>query len=92
MHQCSSRTNKEYEDNRAAPAPFSSVYVEGSKSAEPPISDEVWARFAFITFPEAMRVLIPFGSVGKTGMSASPPAGNSPRMRSLNSRAVNHTI
>jgi hypothetical protein len=37
---------------------------------------------AFITFPEATRVFIPFGSAGKRGMSASQPAGNSPRILS----------
>jgi len=61
---------------------LSAVCVEGSKSAEPPINDGSLGAIAFITFPEATRVFIPFGSAGKMGMSASQPAGNSPRILS----------
>ena len=37
---------------------------------------------AFMTLPEATRVAMPLASAGKTGMSASQPAGSSPRMLS----------
>ena len=70
-----------------SPSPSSAVYVDGSRSAEPPISAGRRGAMAFITLPEATRVAMPLASAGKTGMSASQPAGSSPRDAALQLRA-----
>ena len=57
-----------------SPWPFSSVCVDGSRSAEPPTSAGSFGPIAFITLPPATRVAMPFASAGKTGMSASQPS------------------
>src|SRR6266540_4462579 len=44
-----------------SPSPLSAVWVEGSRSAEPPVNAGTRGAMAFITLPEAARVAIVVG-------------------------------
>jgi len=71
-----------------SPQPFNAVFVEGSRSAEPPVSAGSFGATAFMILPDASRVARPFASAANAGMSAFQPAGNSPRKTALQFRSL----
>ena len=63
-----------------SPSCFSHVYVDGSRSPEPPTSSGTRsARVACSTASDALRVAMPLSSAANCGSFASQPAGSSPR-------------
>src|SRR5580765_3371146 len=65
-----------YEPASKSPAPskVSRVFVEGKRSAAPPISHGTVWHTAFSTLPEESRVARPLGSAGEGASDLSPPA------------------
>ena len=59
-----------------ASAALSRVFVDGARSADPPISHGMFLATAFSTFAEDSRVARPFGSAGNSGRSRSQPSGS----------------
>src|SRR6267378_8408629 len=60
-----------------APSKVSRVFVDGERSAEPPISHGCLLAIAFNTLPEESLLAIPFASGGNFGIAASQPSGSS---------------
>src|SRR5215203_3417616 len=58
-----------------SPALFIAVFVDGLRSAEPPMKVGTRGAKAFITSPEALRVEIGFASGSQVGRSLSHPSG-----------------
>ena len=67
---------------------FSSVLLEGERSAEPPTSSGMAAASALSTFPEELRVAIAPSAGVNLGRASLHPAGNSPRNRRSSSEAL----
>ena len=70
-----------------SPSRESAVWVDGFKSAEPPISVGNRGATAFMTFRPATRVAMPFSSRRRPEYPLSHPSGNSPCMAWTNAFA-----
>ena len=68
-----------------SPRPTRLVNVDGSRSAEPPISDGIFLPMAARICLPATRVDRPLASAGNAGMPDSQSAGSSPRKRAVSS-------
>src|SRR3972149_11567762 len=58
------------------PLPARVVFVDGSRSPEPPMREGRCLATEFMTLPPATLVAIPFGSAGKMGISLSQHSGS----------------
>src|SRR5208282_3962854 len=58
-----------------APSKVRRVFVEGYRSAEPPISQGWFFAIALSTLPDDSRVAVPLASGAKVGRSLSHPSG-----------------